>query len=119
MRQSNLTSNELLDKIENWHEDASIEYGVPSWENFFSIDVLKKILKNSVTIAENTAYCYLEDGMYSFYLEVEKIPPVLEDDLYLFEPSMIEKTKKKVIEIEIQNLQQKIEKLKEIEKNIK
>lgn len=87
MEQSTLTSDKLVELIENQCETAGEEHGIPSWEDKYPISVLNRFLGNAVSIIGHVAICYLQDGVFMFELEAERIPPAMDERILLFDPS--------------------------------
>ena len=113
MKQSNMTLEELINHFEEKIEDASIHSNY--FENKYEAAKLQNVLKDSCVIIDEVAVCHLKDGWFQVELECEKLPPVEDEDIYLFELNNIDDFSKVVF---LQFLSDKEAELKKLKKQI-
>ena len=83
VKQTNMTLEELTNYFEEKIEDASIHSNY--FENKYELTQLQNVLKDSCVVVDDVAICHLKDGWFQVELECEKLPPVEDEDIYLFE----------------------------------
>jgi hypothetical protein len=113
MKQSNMTVEELTNHFEEKIEDANIHSNY--FENKYEMTKLQNVLKDSCIIIDEVAICHLKDGWFQVELECEKIPPVEDEEFYLFELEFVEFSKKQLL----QNISEQEKSLKKMKKQLK
>jgi hypothetical protein len=83
LKTSEFTLEGLTEHIQSHFKDESIHSNY--WEGKFDLEGLRKLLKDSLVILDQTAYVALQDGLYAINFEVEEIPPAMDSDILLFE----------------------------------
>lgn len=80
LKQSEITSEELLEQIENEWEDESSSSN--DWEYKYNLENIKELLPKSHVIIDNIAFMYLADGLYAIDFEKETSPVLEEFELF-------------------------------------
>ena len=83
MEQSKLSLEELITFFENSLEDESELSNY--FEYKYNVVKLQTVLNKACVIIDEFAVCHLRDGWFQVNLECEKLPPVENEDIYLFE----------------------------------
>jgi hypothetical protein len=113
VKQSKMSLENLINHFENNIEDESIESNY--FENKFNIVKLQQVLKDACVLLDHLAFFHLTDGWFQVELECEKLPPVEDEDIFLFELDNITEFSKEQFlqfvsdkEVELKNLKKQI-----------